>query len=340
MKKKQIIISFISAILLLGSCREIKVNTKVNKDGSFTRMITITGDSSEVFKSDLPYPVDETWKREFIRDTAEHENYVLIYKKSFKNSNLLNEEINQDTSWRRNLQRNITVKKKFGFFYSYLVYRETIKAANPFTSLDYKDYISKEDLLWLSGKKTALNSSDSAKIEDAEKRVEAYLRDVLTIEILDALKQGTERTNPAGQEYQANEFEMLKDSIAKKVADWDFQTTLDFINYINKWTPDTYMLKELKLHLFKNLDKKVQLLVNIYEMEDYKVSVELPGIITRTNSLSTKGNQVSWNVTGPSFLFEDYIMIVESRIVNYWMFVLTGIILLSLIGLIIWKSRK
>jgi hypothetical protein len=340
MKRKQIIISFITAILLLGSCREIKVNTKVNKDGSFTRTITITGDSSEIFKSNLPYPVDETWEREFIRDTAEHENYVLIYKKFFKNSNLLNEEIKKDSSWMKNLKRDITVEKRFGFFYSYLVYKETIEAANPFTSLDYRDYISKEDLVWISGKKLALNSEDSVKIEDAEKRAEAYLRDVLTNEILDALKQGTERTNPTGQEYQANEFEILKDSIAKKVADWDFQTTLDFINFINKWTPDTYMLKELKLHLFKNLDKKVELLVSIYEMEDYKVSVELPGIITETNALSTKGNQVSWNVTGHSFLFEDFEMLVESRIVNYWMFVLTGIVLLSFIGLIIWKSRK
>ncbi len=338
MKKKQIIFSVITAILLFSSCREIKVKTSVNKDGSFTRMITITGDSSEVFKSDLPYPVDETWKREFIRDTTGHGNYVLIYKKPFKNSGLLNKEIDQDTSWRKNLKRNIEVDKKFGFFYSYLVYKETIKAANPFTGLDYKDYVSKGDLLWLSGKKLALNSIDSAKIEQAVNHAENYFKNVLTKEILKALKQGTEKTG--NYDNRDDEFEMFKDSITKKVGDWDFQTTLDFIDYFNKWTPDTYVLKKMKLHLFKNLDKKAQLLVNIYEMEDYKVFVELPGIITGTNSLSTKGKQVSWNVNPQSILFEDFEMKVESRVVNYWMFVIAGIVLLSFIGLILWKSRK
>ena len=66
----------------------------------------------------------------------------------------------------------------------------------------------------------------------------------------------------------------------------------------------------------------------------------MPGILTETNSPSTKGNIVSWNVNTYSFLFEDITMEAESRVINKWMFILAGVILLSLIGLTIFKSRK
>ena len=75
-------------------------------------------------------------------------------------------------------------------------------------------------------------------------------------------------------------------------------------------------------------------------MEDYKVTVELPGIITETNSLSTKGNQVVWNVNASSILFEDYNLIVKSRVVNSWMFVIAGVVLLLFIVLVIFKLGK
>ena len=340
MKRKQIIISFFISILFFSSCREIKVSTVVNKDGSFTRMITITGDSSEVFKLGLPYPVDETWKKEFKTDTTDHENFILSYTKSFENSNLLNDEINQDTGWMKNLNRSITIEKKFGFFYSYPVYTETIKAANPFTILDYREYLSKEDMLWISSKKLALNSSDSAKIEDAEKKAVAFLEKAITSELIAMIKKGIEQlNNPA---VTPDLVESYRDSIALKVDDDDYNSTQEFIDFLAEWTNknEILKLKDIMSGPFGKLDNSIQLITDVLSMESYKVFVEMPGLITETNSLSLKGNQVQWNVTASSILFEDYTMLVESRVVNKWMFVIAGIVLLSLIVMIIVKSRK
>ncbi|NOX47123.1 MAG: hypothetical protein GXO89_09125 [Chlorobi bacterium] len=340
MKRKQFIISLFISIFLLSSCEEISIRTVVNKDGSFTRTIMVTGDSNEVLKSELPYPVDETWERTFLKDTTDNNDYILVYSKSFKSSKLLNREINRDTSWRKNLKRQIEVEKKFGFFYSYLVYRETIKAANPFTKLDYKDYISKEDLLWLSGKKLALNSSDSAKIDDAEKRAETYLQKAFTEEIIAALKKGVEQFN--NRAIRPELIDEYRDSIALKIQDWDFKSAMDFVDYLAEWTNDNsvYKLKKTIPALFENIDDDTKFIKDIFSMQAYKVYVEMPGIITETNSLSMNGGQAQWNVTASSILIEDYVMLVESRIVNYWMFILTGIVLISFIGLILWKSRK
>ncbi len=340
MKRIKIILSLLISVILISSCREIKVSTIINKDGSFTRIMTITGDSSEVFKPGLPYPIDHTWEMEFKKDTANDNDYILTYTKSFNNSARLNEEFKEDTGWRKKLKRKIIVEKNFGFFYSYLVYKETIDAANPFKLIDYKDYLSKEDMLWLTGKKLALNSHDSARIKQAEDKAETYLKESLTDEIIATLKNGIEKLkNPAISPDQVDKY---KDSIASKVNSWDYKSTLEFVDFYAKWTNNTeiYKLKEVDSTQFKILDNKMYLLLKVFEMEDYRVSVELPGIITETNSLSTTGSQVFWTVNSSSFLLEDFSMIVESRVINKWMFIIAGVILLLLIVFTIFKSGK
>lgn len=340
MKRTYIIFSFIISLLILGSCREIKVDTIVNKDGSFKRVVTITGDSSDVFKSGLPYPIDDTWEKTFEKDSTDDKNFILTYSKLFEKSDVLNQEINKDTSWRRNLKRKIDIEKRFGFFYSYIVYKETIGAANPFTLLNYKDYLSNEDMLWLTGKKLAVNRPDSALIEQAEDKAEKYLQETLTSEIITILKNGIEELHDP--EIKTNMVEKYKDSIRVKVDEWDYNSTSEFVDYFAKLinNNEIYKIKVANRVKFEKLDMDVEYLFKIFEMEDYSVSVELPGLITNTNSVSINGNKVQWSVGTMSFLLEDFIMISESRVVNKWMFVIGGIVLLLLIMFTIFKSRK
>ena len=58
MKTQHIVLLLLFVIITFSACREISVTTKVNEDGSFTRIITITGDSADIFKKNLPYPID------------------------------------------------------------------------------------------------------------------------------------------------------------------------------------------------------------------------------------------------------------------------------------------
>lgn len=340
MKRTHIIIGLFVSFLILGSCREISINTVVNKDGSFTRTVTITGDSSDVFKPDLPYPVDSTWKKEFKEDTTGNKDHILTYVKTFENSDLLNQEFSEDKSWRGKINRKIVVERKFGFFYSYLVYKETIGAANPFHKLDYRDYISKGDMLWLTGKKLALNSGDSSKIEQAENAAGVYLQEAMTERIVATLKKGVEQLDSPA--VHPDLIEEYRDSIALKVYDWHYNSTLDFVDYLAELTGnnDIYKLRESDSTLFKNLDNDMEFVMSILMMEDYKVSVELPGMITGTNSLSTRGNRAQWNVNALSILFEDFNMIAESRVINKWMFVIAGAILLMLVVFMVFQSRK
>ena len=341
MRRKHIIFSIFTLAIIFSSCRELTINTVVNKDGSFTRIVTITGDSAHVFKPlNLPYPVDKTWKREVAKDTTKDKSYILTYTKLYKNSDLINHEISQDTGWIKKIDRTINVGKRFGFFYSYLLYTESIKASNPLTLLDYKDYLTNEDLLWLSGKRIVISSSDSAKMDQAGDKAIAYLINAITEEIINVIKIGLKQlNNPAIRPDLAENY---RDSIAVKIDEWEFNSTLEFVDDLAIWSDndEVYKLKEINYKTFMKLDSTMQFLDEIFDMDNYKMTVEMPGIITETNSGSTNGNIVLWNIDTVSFLFEDVTMEVESRVINKWMFIIAGIVLLSLLILIIIKSRN
>ena len=339
MKTKYIFNILLIFIIILTSCREITVSTTVHEDGTFTRVITITGDSSDVLKPDLPYPIDSTWIRNMSKDSSDTKNFTLTYTKTFKNSRMLNKEIAQDTGWRKDLVRHIEIKKRFGFFYSYPIYREVIKAANPFSQYDYSDYLNADDLKWLTGKKVVRTKEDSALLKSADDRATDYLVECITIEIIKVLEKGlTQLDNP--QLIPQNVI-LYKDSIKHRLDD-DYEDLSIYIDFYATWTADSAVkqLSSLQPPLFEELNKTTTLLLKVWGMKGYKVDVVMPGIIMETNSIKLNGNKVEWGVDAMSVIFEDYEMYVESRIVNKWAFYVAGVVLILLIILLIVKVRK
>jgi len=344
MKTREILIILFFAVLVFSGCREISVTTQVHRDGSFTRIIRITGDSSSVFKGDLPYPIDSTWEQVLIQDTTgdskNGDNYILTYTKIFKGSEDLMTQIELDTSWRKRLNRQIEVKNRFGFFYSYLTFREVFQPANPFTFLSYKDYLSSDDLLWLSGQKTIINPSDSSRFDEAEEKAERFVTSSVTAELEQILGDGIIRLNDPT--LLPGEVTRFHDSIKRYVEAWEFDQPEKFVDRFRKWTgnPSASKLLELTPPLFDDFNKKLASFNNLIMMETYSETVEMPGLIIETNSVMLKGNQVSWEIQPLNLLFEPYEMVVESRVVNNWAFVLSGIILLLLIIVLILNALK
>lgn len=340
MKTQIFIIALILALLLLSSCREITIKTTIHEDGSFTRVLTIqSDDSASVYTRDLPYPIDVSWSQEYSYDTANSEKpHTLVYSKTYSNSKELNTEISSDTGWRKNLVRNVAIEKHFGFFYSYLSFSETIKAANPFTAIDYHDYLSESDLKLLIGKKLLQTEKDSAQFNKAEEAVEQFLAEAISTEIISELEIGIRKLNLPS--LNPDEVIKFKDSINCNVEDFDFEKISSFIDYYANWTdnPEVEKLKELSPPLFQEMDKKMDLFMDILMMESYIQVIELPGLLTETNSINPVGNQVSWKIEPASFLFEDFSMTAESRIINYWAFILTGIVLILLITVLAIKA--
>jgi len=337
MKTQHIVLLLLFVIITFSACREISVTTKINEDGSFTRIIKITGDSADVFKKDLPYPIDDSWLMEVKHDSVDTSLYV-TYTKTYSDSDLLNAEMRTDTGWMHQLDRTIEIDKRFGFFYSYITFCETYKAIKPFEKLNYPNKLTPEEMLYLSGKKLPITVSDSVMAKQVSDKFDGFLIEAIASQIISTLEDGIKKLNDP--QLNPESVQIYKDSIEQKLNDIE---NLDvYIDFFEDWTGNESVnrLKTLEPPLFMDLDKKVSILINPIYMDSYSQIVEMPGLITETNSKSVTGNKVSWGVNGDKFLFVDYTMHVESRVVNYWMFALTGLLVLLLIIFLVIKAFR
>ena len=340
MKTRHLVLGMAILVMIFGSCREIKIKTTVNSDGSFTRIITVSGDSSDVFKKQLPYPVDATWAMTSKKDTSDKKKFIVSYTKRFKNCDELKTEIGRDTSWFRQLPRSIDIRKRFGFFYSYIKYKEIYLRANPFTALDYKKYMTPDDILWLTRKHPIQRPSDSTKSKDAEDKAMNYLIESATAEVEKILTDGILKLNDP--RLDAKRIPEFRDSIKNALSKGNFKDASVLIDSMHSWTGNGAIdrLKGINPSLFGEFNRKLKFLENLIGMENFHVEAEMPGLITATNSSALSGNRVSWEIFPMAFLLEDYSMTVESRVINVWAFVISGLILLGLVGLLVVKSLK
>jgi hypothetical protein len=339
MKTKILIYMLLLIGFILSSCREINIKTTVNNDGSLTRIITLTGDSADVLNTNLPYPVDSSWAREFVMDSSDSSVYICTYTKSFENADALNTEIQNDTGWRQQIKRDIEISKRFMFFYSFITYRQVYKAANPFAE-DYHEYLSNEDVLWISEVKTKQNKQDSIRYDSADARLWRYWVNGVTVKIMKDLERGLVQLDDPG--LKDFDLSVYKDSIAANILDWSDGNFEVAIDALAEWSgrQELALLHNIEPPVFQDLDNMNSFIENLLFEEKYTLEAEMPGLITETNSTKMNGNTVGWDIANLSFYFEDYEMYVESRIMNIWAFILSGVIVLLLLVTLIVKIFK
>jgi hypothetical protein len=68
---------------------------------------------------------------------------------------------------------------------------------------------------------------------------------------------------------------------------------------------------------------------------DFENDITLPGLFLDANSVSLKGNTATWTFKPEQIGLMDYEMYAESRIVNTWAFVVSGLILAGLIVVVL-----
>lgn len=336
----QITALLVIVMFVFSSCRELTVTTRVNRNGSFTRLITVTGDSSEVLGTGFPFPVDETWAKTVARDTAHGKNYIVQYSKSFRDSDQLNLMIAQDTSRYRYLDKTISVVKRPGFFYSYLTFKEVYKCANPFHNLDYNRYISGDALRMANGEEEVVTPADSTYKKEAEDKILTFLAESACSELESITRQGIKKINDP--RLNRIDIGIYHDSLMAALDRSDFNKGRDVLGFYSKWTGTESFsrLDSLQPALFQEFDNKIDRLDRIFELEGYTEEVEMPGLITGTNSAALIGNRASWDFEVFTLFATDREFWIESRVINYWAFILSGIVLLGMIVLLAVKVAR
>jgi len=188
--------------------------------------------------------------------------------------------------------------------------------------------------------KLPVTKADSLHKEEAEDKVFSYFLASATAEVESIFRDGIKRlNNPLLNQVDIS---LYHDSLYNELDSWDDKSKLTIIEDCRKWSGnDAFLqLNDLKPPLFENFAEKVAALDTIFELEGYTEEVEMPGLITATNSPMLKGNQVRWDFQPMNVIVRDFEMYVESRVINYWAFILAGIVMLLFLILIIIKAFR
>ncbi len=296
------------AVILAGGCREIKTTTTIFPNGSCERIVTVEGDSSEIADRSFPVPRDPSWSIDL---KTENDKLIQTAKKKFRSVADLNDElrtIDEDT-----LQVNIRVvlQKRFRWFNTFYTYRESYESYNPYPWFPISDYMSEEELA------IYYINEDSLDLDD---KMDEWAKDNIFEEFIHVLLENAESAKIPNlttewirskrdtlyhylwemdtEEFVSDEVLQICENVLETTAIWEFKDSIEKIG--------------------QQINEKNEFLFSPLMNTGFENNVIMPGLIIATNAKTVEGNRVSWDIEGKFFLWENYEMWIESRVINRW----------------------
>lgn len=320
------------ALFFLSSCKEYFITTKVNSDGTVERNVACKIYQDQVNKK-VNFPetflADSVWTIKTVRDTVNKRDLITADIKF----NSFEEAIKELNKPRRNFDPvvDIKIEKQFKFFFTYYTYKESYKPFNQFKKTPLDKYFSQQEIIKLK------EGTDSLWVET---RLEEYSN----YNLIDMFLDDVEKVFLS--KYEIKFSNLISSEKRKQLIAEILPTIKDDKDYQKfKTVIDKYFDKISAERIVERIDKNNEM-VKMWEAMSrhdgkYENAVIMPGIITASNSKAIEGNKVSWKFDQENFKFFDYEMSAESREVNTWFIIVSGIIVLLLITLLILpKFRK
>ncbi len=352
MKLKIKISILLASMMLMFSCIEetVVINT-VHEDGSVSRKVTMKSDE-RIDPEDYRVPVDSTWQTNLTYEPGEKNDttWILTAEKTFESAAAITEAYHNDKGCNRHMKRSANFSRSFKWFTNVYRYSETIEET---FSIDcpMTDYLNEEEMIHLSLPKSIReereNGPDSTRIQvlndSIDSKMERYVVSAFVIqwteEFCDLVDSDPEL------EIDRNE---IKSREAEFVQDLYREANLDDFDL------DSFIVKELGKDFVNTygpeIDSAVSNVENMAESffstTEYDLGIIMPGKIiatngyARTDSISDAGIAVLWNVDGVHFLTQPYVMWTESRINNYWVWLVTAVFVLFVIIGLLKRSKK
>jgi hypothetical protein len=328
MKNSTWVLRCFAAILLFtaSGCREsYTVVTTLLPDGSCDRVITVTSDSGKVPEVAFPLPSDSTWEISWKAPAQKGEKYLFTARKHFADIDQLCREYGRQGD-SNTIKITINVEKKFRWFYTYFSYRERYAKFNPFNLIPLSQFMTQDEIhRYLAGEK-----SDSLK-----KKREAWEERNMFEEYYRGLIEAARSLNDPGLPIsliESKKEDLFHGLMSSKADD-----------------PTDETARILGSPVVRKLSKELKALVDeiVHKTEiaskadgDYVSTVVMPGTILDTNAEEVKGNSVVWRFSDEHLSVADVDMKAESRSVNMWALVVTGLVVLMLIALPIAAKKR
>ncbi|MFC1583518.1 hypothetical protein ACFL4U_02425 [Candidatus Neomarinimicrobiota bacterium] len=321
-------------VIMWTGCLDIEVSTDVAPDGSCERIVTVEGDSSNIFSSRFPIPMDSTWQIDLVQE--DEDSYVYTARKRFANISELNREFVVEDSSEVAIGMQVSLEKRFHWFFSSLEYRERYAVNNPIDEVPLSDYLSEDEIVLLIRSRTNGNEgedgADTALLDDLEERFNGwYARNVFEA-FYRPFSAGVDELghNVLTPQYLAAMKERLFQDILTSSSNDGIEFWVEHFEAV-LGTPAVRQVVAGNPHPFRTLEAQMEIDEELF-LSDYSNSVSLPGLIVKTNANTLKGNQATWDDIAPYLLYSEYEMVVKSRMLNWAVTIISAIILVLLAG--------
>ncbi|MBN2357404.1 hypothetical protein JXO59_14920 [candidate division KSB1 bacterium] len=309
-------------LLFFGSCKEITTTTQVFRDGSLQRIVEVKPASEVTGEGAFPIPVDESWQVEIVKNEKDSSRSIYRAKKTFANVARLQAKYALPSDTTLQVQVQIDLKKRFRWLYTFYAYEEIYKSYNPFHRVPIRDYITDDELHRFA-------EDDSTLEEKFEAWGDAAMFEELYCALYDSLQALADaELSPAKLETHK---QVLYDALIEKEA-LESEEWLAILQEVLH-SPKVVKLQPQLDAIEKMLLKKIEFAHGVQE-DSYTNIVAMPGLLVYSNAEQTEGNVATWLIPPRGFLFEDYIMVAESRVVNLWAVGIT--VFLALLTLCAW----
>ncbi|TSA26513.1 MAG: hypothetical protein D4R68_07290 [Ignavibacteriales bacterium] len=314
----------LSMILNFSGCREYKTTTKINSDGSCVRTVIVKDKSIIPDSIVFPIPADNSWKIERTKAKDDTTQTVYTATKYYADVN----DINNEYKNKEKIGLHVNLDKKFKWFYSYFDYEEVYHSFFPFRKILLKDFLTPNEYeLYLKNDTTKVFKQRLNKY--AEENYFEYFFD----EFLVLLEKN--KIADLTPEYVASKKNIIKEHI-----DEYGDKTEKLMKYMERvlGTKSVWKLRDGIDNIVKTILEKMDHFSTANG--SYKNEVTMPGIILNTNAKTVEGNKVNWGFDENRFCYEDFTMMVQSRVINVWAFVVSGVIVLVVIILLLLPKFK
>ena len=326
--------ALVSLSLVPCGCLEIELTTQVHRDGSLLRTESVTGDSAEVLAHGFISPVDSSWSVTFgSKDGRSFDRRAVRLFSSPEEMNAWT----RDTAW-KTLPVRAQIESRFIWFYTEITYRERYLKWNPFGLIPLAEYVSTEDLARSMRSQSLgkpLSKEDSAAQEKlGQKWTEWMYRDMFEAYYAELMKGVSLLNDPALPPIAVASH---KEEIFTRCEKWWASTaSMDTIGTLIQSIVKNPRIKDA-LHAnaagFARHSEKLALVSRVTGKLK-QINIEMPGLYIDSNAPNVEKNTGSWKGVSDMSYAADYELWMTSRVVNWWVIVLTVVVIVGGIGFI------
>jgi hypothetical protein len=314
-----------SLSLLPCGCLEIEITTQVNRDGSLLRSEMVSGDSAEVLSYGFISPVDSTWTVTLQSPTEG--SFKRKAAKLFVTADEMS-AATRDTAW-NTLPVRARLERRFLWFYTEVTYRERYLKWNPFGRVPLAEYVSAADFArstnFAPAGRIPTRDDSLAREKVGQKWTEWMYRDMFEAYYAEFVRGVRTLNDPS---LTPAIVAAHREEIYRKCEKWWASTgAMDTVGVVIKSifkNPRTTAAIQSNARGFALHNARLSLVARI--MGKLKeVNIEMPGVLIDSNAPKVDKNRGSWTGVSDMSYAADYELWMTSRVVNWWVVLLTAV---------------